>query len=125
MKRFCILFLLVCVGYTTNTVASEISTSDTPQNYVQVICSTCGGRGTVFVGYNQWGYPICNYCANCQGRGWIIAHPSPHFKGDSTRNSCNIRDHQCTGGKDRNNDGWCDVCYSNGYRCHMTKHQPR
>lgn len=48
------------------------------------------------------------------------------FKGSSPKikKSCHIRSHDCPYGIDRNNDGWCDNCMKNGYRCHMADHNP-
>lgn len=46
------------------------------------------------------------------------------FKGGNSKikNSCNIRSHKCSFGIDENNDGWCDNCWRNGYKCHMVNH---
>ena len=45
----------------------------------------------------------------------------PSFKG-SSRGSCNLPSHKCSGGIDRNGDNYCDRCWSNGYKCHMASH---
>lgn len=124
MKKIIILLLVVSLGWIYNIKASESETPVAPQNYVQVACPVCGGSGTVFAGYNAWGYPMYQYCANCQGRGWVLQSSSTNFKG-RVKSSCNIRSHKCSGGIDNNNDGWCDICYKNGYKCHMADHQPR
>ena len=57
------------------------------------------------------------------GRWQIISNgsSSPSFRG-KLKNSCNIRSHNCSGGVDSNGDGWCDNCYSHGYKCHMVDH---
>ena len=85
MKKIIILLLVVSLGWIYNIKASETETPVAPQNYVQVACPACGGSGTVFAGYNAWGYPMYQYCANCQGRGWVVVNQTnnnnPSFRG--------------------------------------------
>lgn len=84
------------------------------------------------------GFTSCESCIGTErtisdlGLGdWDIdgdgqAGRSPAFRnlGD-IKHSCNIGSHRCKNGIDANRDGWCDNCAINGYKCHITKHQPR
>lgn len=38
------------------------------------------------------------------------------------KKSCNIHNHHCTGKVDVDNDGYCDACEANGYKCHVVLH---
>lgn len=62
--------------------------------------------------YQSWSCP----------RSDVAYGNNPVFKGKK-QSSCHIRGHNCSGGIDKNRDGWCDKCFSNGYKCHMANHQ--
>lgn len=48
---------------------------------------------------------------------------NPSFKGKGGYGKdCNISSHNCTGFVDENGDNYCDVCISNGYKCHKVYH---
>ena len=62
------------------TLAALNSESAFAQQVVQ--CPTCGGSGTVLVGYNYYGQPVYNYCPTCGGRGQVVIQGSnPSFRG--------------------------------------------
>ena len=73
----------------------------------------------------------CNSCSNESDYVYDyryienVLDNNVNFKGSGTRSSCNISSHNCAFGIDRNNDGWCDNCWNNGYKCHMVHHQGR
>ena len=46
----------------------------------------------------------------------------PNFKATNPSRKCNIQSHNCTGYVDNNNDNYCDVCFSHGFKCHSTRH---
>lgn len=51
-----------------------------------VRCPSCGGTGTVFIGYNYYGQPMFNYCVTCGGRGQVISQGyNPSFKADDDK----------------------------------------
>lgn len=89
MKKIFILLLVIGLGWIYNINASEPETPKVPQNYVQVTCPSCGGSGTVVVGYNAWGYPILQACGYCGGRGWVVVNQTnnsnPSFRGKNCK----------------------------------------
>ena len=62
------------------TLAALNSESAFAQQVVQ--CPTCGGSGTVIIGY-YYGQPVYNYCPTCGGRGIVVTQgTNPSFRGE-------------------------------------------
>lgn len=137
MKK--ILFILVMLMTVTVAYCQSTVTCNTCNGYKVLRCSACNGGGIVYsqvwnpyYGCYQTVQLYCGCCGGrgsvtcnrCNGYGYLVVNNQPSFKG-KLKSSCNLSKHKCTGGYDSNSDGWCDVCWKNGYKCHMASHQSR
>lgn len=83
----------------------------------------------VGIGPFQRGHSLLKSCNNDDDVEYVINNDAEgstggdvSFRGKSIQHSCNIDDHNCSFGIDSNNDGYCDNCENNEFKCSMAKH---